>query len=729
MKQKLLLTFALLLTAATGAWAQGPNIVTKENFSSYFDGSGNLLNTVTSDALIFQGEFSGSDLVNYITLDKTITITGDNAVLNNIGFVIAADGVTLQNMTLVATSNLGNMIDIAGENAVISKLDITYTVNQPVSRAINVFPGTNGTQILNNKIYFESTVNSYAVDEVTTAICVDSGVSFIDDDEDPIEDLVIDGNEITAVIPAFLPDIYEHEYWVMGISAVNGVRINGAEDFTFTNNTLNVTTNRLDNTTPTFQAMYVASSSGLIKDNKISMIDTFTPAGKDVYLYAIELIKDEGLTIFNNDFKISTTGGKEEAGIACAILAIDSDFSITKNTITTESKGPNYAVYFPSGMGAPCDVVISDNTIKVTGLATSAHDTSLVTGIEIETGDVEISDNTIYTYNIGEYAEANYIYGISYAQNGTTPDVEITNNTIYTEGKYAISFLKVDDAKITDNTLCAHILMGDNAVSIASGSGNTVEDNHPTPVEYEGGNVGKSDKGYFVNLTEDGDNPNPGPLPNDDDLAELTYGRTLAAPGSAEGSGDTQIDDKPANLFTICLPFAPKTDDAVKYYTLSGVSGETVNFDEVAEPVANTPYLIAVSGTSDITESCKFLEVSSMTINSTTIDGYTFNGTFTGLTNAEAEGKYILQSNNKWGKVTTENNAAFIPPFRAFIEAPASGARQLSGSFDGSATGIKYIRTQNIDGTERYFDLNGRRIEKPTTKGIYIHNGKKVVIK
>ena len=725
MKQKLLLTFALLLTAATGAWAQGSNIVTKENFSDYFDGSGHLLDAVTSNALIFQGEFS--DLVSYITLDRSITITGDNAVLNNIGFIIAANGVTLQKMALVATSNLGNMIDIAGENAVISNLDITYTVDEAAS-AINVYSGANGTQILNNKIYFKSTVNSYAVDEVTTAICVNSGTSVFDD-EDPITGLVIDGNEITAVIPAFFPDILEHEYYVTGISAVNGVRINGAEEFQFTDNTLNVTTNRLDDTIPTFQAMYVASSSGLINDNKISMIDTFSPAGKDVYLYAIELIKDKGLTIFNNDFKISTTGGKEEAGSACAILAIDSDFSITNNTITTESKGPNYAVYFPSGMGAPCDAVISDNTIKVTGLATSAHDTSLVTGIEIETGDVEISDNTIYTYNIGEYAEANYIYGISYAQNGATPDVEITNNTIYTEGKYAISFLKVDDAKITDNTLCAHILMGDNAVSIADGSGNTVEDNHPTPVEYEGGNVGKSDEGYFVNLTEDGDNPNPGPLPNDKDLAELTYGRTLAAPGSAEGSGDTQIDDKPANLFTICLPFAPETDDAVKYYTLSGVSGETVNFDEVAEPVANTPYLIAVSGTSDITESCKFLEVSSMTINSTTIDGYTFNGTFTGLTNAEAEGKYILQSNNKWGKVTTENNAAFIPPFRAFIEAPASGARQLSGSFDGSATGIKYIRTQNIDGTERYFDLNGRRIEKPTTKGIYIHNGKKVVIK
>ena len=148
--------------------------------------------------------------------------------------------------------------------------------------------------------------------------------------------------------------------------------------------------------------------------------------------------------------------------------------------------------------------------------------------------------------------------------------------------------------------------------------------------------------------------------------------------------------------------------------------------------MANTPYLVAVFGTVDFTESCSDLEVSSMTINSTTVDGYTFNGTFTGMTNADAQGKYILQSGNKWGKVTAENSAAFIPPFRAFIEGPASGARLLSGSIDGSdgnATGIKYIRTQDIDGTERYFDLNGRRIEKPATKGIYIHNGRKEVLK
>jgi hypothetical protein len=38
--------------------------------------------------------------------------------------------------------------------------------------------------------------------------------------------------------------------------------------------------------------------------------------------------------------------------------------------------------------------------------------------------------------------------------------------------------------------------------------------------------------------------------------------------------------------------------------------------------------------------------------------------------------------------------------------------------------GIDSIRTIDGDGTERWYDLNGRRIDKPTRKGIYIRNGK-----
>jgi hypothetical protein len=47
---------------------------------------------------------------------------------------------------------------------------------------------------------------------------------------------------------------------------------------------------------------------------------------------------------------------------------------------------------------------------------------------------------------------------------------------------------------------------------------------------------------------------------------------------------------------------------------------------------------------------------------------------------------------------------------------------------DGT-TAIDTIRTIDADGTERYYDLNGRRINSRTAKGVVIENGKKVISK
>lgn len=53
------------------------------------------------------------------------------------------------------------------------------------------------------------------------------------------------------------------------------------------------------------------------------------------------------------------------------------------------------------------------------------------------------------------------------------------------------------------------------------------------------------------------------------------------------------------------------------------------------------------------------------------------------------------------------------------------------GDNDGVATGIApVIHTIDRDGTERWFDLNGRQLNgKPTQKGIYINKGKKTIVK
>ena len=48
---------------------------------------------------------------------------------------------------------------------------------------------------------------------------------------------------------------------------------------------------------------------------------------------------------------------------------------------------------------------------------------------------------------------------------------------------------------------------------------------------------------------------------------------------------------------------------------------------------------------------------------------------------------------------------------------------------DGEATDIQQIRTIDADGTEHYYDMNGRLLSGKPQKGMYIHNGKKYINK
>ncbi|MBQ1485054.1 MAG: Ig-like domain-containing protein [Muribaculaceae bacterium] len=450
--------------------------------------------------------------------------------------------------------------------------------------------------------------------------------------------------------------------------------------------------------------------------NRASEVDmlkdiTFASAGTNTWTFIMQRANAEISATYrklltNTDITIEDLADMTYTGKALKPAVTVTDGS------TPLVLGTDYTVSYSNNVNA------GKATVTITGIGNYAGTVKKSFAIINAEGKVVFSPWSITK----TYGDPNFTH---------TPIVTGTGTLTYSSNNESIATVDASTGEVTIKAVgkvwITAAFVGSNYTDASDAYLITVE---PKPVDYEGGDITQHENGYTVNLTEDASNPNPNPLPNDEDLVELTYSRTLTAPGSSEG--DVTIDDQPANLYTICLPFAPETGDAAKYYTLSSVSGETLNFDEVAAPVANTPYLVAVTGNVNFIESCTDQDVASMTINSSTVDGYTFNGTFTGMTNADAQGKYILQSGNKWGKVTAENNKAFIPPFRAFIEGPASGARLLSGSIDGSdgnATGIKYIRTQDIDGTERYFDLNGRRIEKPATKGIYIHNGRKEVLK
>ena len=249
----------------------------------------------------------------------------------------------------------------------------------------------------------------------------------------------------------------------------------------------------------------------------------------------------------------------------------------------------------------------------------------------------------------------------------------------------------------------------------------------PTVTKIGGTTITTTLSGYLVDVDDETQTGGVIDL-TDGTGVELTSRRTLSAPS---GGGDLTIDGQTAKLYTVCLPVDPKTSANVKYYELSGANAEGTGllFDEVATPVKNTPYLVAVFSGADLDLSigtATSTNVEQTVTNTSGGNGYTLKGTLKGLTNVEAVGKLILQSGARWGKVTSEKTAAYIPPMRGYVEGPASAARLMVSFFDNdNATGIEHIRTMDADGTERWYDLNGRQIDKPTKKGIYIHNGKK----
>ena len=121
---------------------------------------------------------------------------------------------------------------------------------------------------------------------------------------------------------------------------------------------------------------------------------------------------------------------------------------------------------------------------------------------------------------------------------------------------------------------------------------------------------------------------------------------------------------------------------------------------------------------------------------------YEFKGTLVNIPNATLydanKPAYLLQSDGNWHKVPENQPLAFIGPYRAYFQAvSATTAKALTATFNRGdvVTGIDkvecldnntIIRTYDNDGSERYYDINGRRLSGKPQKGLYIHNGKKI---
>ncbi|MBT9658434.1 Ig-like domain repeat protein, partial [Methanobrevibacter smithii] len=446
------------------------NVVTNETFFIYFDEDGLLREEVPFDELIFEGEFS--DIVNLISITTPLKITSDNAVLRNIAFAVLSDNVVLNGLTLISNvscaDNGGALILVAGNNVNVSNMNISYIIKESVDAVAINANGVSNLNVVNSNIFFESCPK----DDTLTACAINI---------DGVSNSFINGNNITAVLPYLFASNYDMKYFMMGVNTVNPIRMRECNNVTFSKNNVNTTANDGSASFPTLQCMFIVGSNDCVIDgNNFSMIDTLIPAGTSNYLYGINIGYNKNLMISNNDFKMSTAGGKDAAGTAYAIQGVECEVSMIGNNITSISNGPNLGIYFASMTGGTSELYIANNLINVTGLASASGSWALVSGIEVQNGNAKIYNNTIYTYNVGDYSPENYMYGISYAQYMYGDrSFDIRDNRIYVDGHYAVSFINVDGSNVTGNLLITRNLGGDAAVEIKAGKNNVVENNYP----------------------------------------------------------------------------------------------------------------------------------------------------------------------------------------------------------------------------------------------------------
>ena len=169
-------------------------------------------------------------------------------------------------------------------------------------------------------------------------------------------------------------------------------------------------------------------------------------------------------------------------------------------------------------------------------------------------------------------------------------------------------------------------------------------------------------------------------------------------------------------------------DEDAELYTISSVSDtEAVLSDKLAMVAANTPMLVYNKGTEaktfillpslkedadEVTVAREFrgtLAEKDMPASSTTVDYYVCTGkAFEWVRDAGT-----IAANRCWLQIGDQPAAA-----RAMTRSIVGG---------GNTTNMDDVRWQMEDGN--YYDLQGRKVAKPTRGGIYIHNGKKVILK
>lgn len=185
-----------------------------------------------------------------------------------------------------------------------------------------------------------------------------------------------------------------------------------------------------------------------------------------------------------------------------------------------------------------------------------------------------------------------------------------------------------------------------------------------------------------------------------------------------------KTDDNYVQSFVLPFGFTVPTGTTVA--ELSSVNGDNLVFKPVTTTEANKPYLV-VTTDKDFINKLTNVQVKATTGAdlTTTVDGVSHIGSYTAQ---NVEGVYGY-ADGKFVKATTGS----VKPFRTYVKVAGLQAAPMAFgvNIEGTVTGINNATTA-ATAKEAIYNLQGVRVSgdlKHLTKGVYIVNGQKVVVK
>ena len=215
--------------------------------------------------------------------------------------------------------------------------------------------------------------------------------------------------------------------------------------------------------------------------------------------------------------------------------------------------------------------------------------------------------------------------------------------------------------------------------------------------------------------------------------AKADFNRSFSTGTDARGN---------ASCYTVFLPYAIQPDKANgTFYTFTDYNAEkgTVNLNVVATPAANTAYIFQPAGDGAMKPMLS-VEVSAA------------GSTASPDASSESKGLYGVYEEHTWtsapdgiycfvgdakdgltaGQFAKVGAGTHIRPFRAYLRIASTSAPEfLSVDWGNGTTSIVPLDKSQLEQSgEGWWTITGFRLpSKPTEKGVYIHNNKKVVVK